>query len=353
MQSDLSQWVLQQLDLLDWQGSTEITIAPIEGDAGFRRYYRVSTSPPLLAVEAPVSSEDSHAFIHIAGILRKNDVKAPTVVASDLERGFLLVEDLGSRLYLDVLSKENADELYGNIFTALLKIQQCPRPDRLPDYNADRLVEEMSLCKEWFVSQLLGYTLNADENAMFNDLFDQLVASACEQPTVFVHRDFHSRNLVVPENPASEPGIIDFQDAVWGPVTYDLVSLLRDCYISWPDADVENWVEQYRQKLVNSGVIESVGSERFKRWFDWMGLQRHIKVLGIFARLWLRDGKSGYLQDLPLVIHYTVTVAEGWPELSGFAQWFRHNLMPLIKEHPWYRTHIPANTIKQSNQGGL
>ena len=346
---NLGHWIDQQLDLRDWCYRPGQILHSLSGDAGFRRYFRVDATPPLLAVYAPPATEDSATFIALARFLREQGVHAPEVVAADLEQGFLLVEDFGDQLLLGLLNSESADLLYGEAMMSLLRLQQAPvmaytlsNRDRksLPVYDRQRLRSEMELLRDWFIPQLLGYSLTDVENAMVERVFVVLEEAALAQPQVLVHRDYHSRNIVVRDGEA--PGIIDFQDAVVGPVTYDLVSLLRDCYIRWSPEQVRQWALAYGNMAVEVGVLPAVEQQQFLRWFDLMGVQRHLKVLGIFARLWLRDGKSGYLKDLPLVMRYVLEVADTYPELSEFRGWFIDTLLPLAEQQPWYRDYRRA-----------
>jgi len=223
----------------------------------------------------------------------------------------------------------------------LLKLQQIPQSAlSVPAYDKGLLQQEMALFSEWFTAELLGHSLSDEEQSMFGELCDFLVAQAIEQPQVLVHRDYHSRNLMYQ---ASAPlGVIDFQDAVWGPISYDVVSLLRDCYVRWSPKDVQRWALAYGEMAHNAGVIPAVSPQQFLQWFDFMGLQRHIKVLGIFARLNLRDGKPRYLDDLPLVIRYVLDVAQQYPQAQGFAIWFEKKLLPIAIKQPWYRDHTRA-----------
>lgn len=348
----LSQWVEQQLSERNWSRRTPLKLESLNGDAGFRRYCRVDSEPKLLAVYAPIETEDSNAFVAIARYLRDQGVHTPDVIATDFERGFLLVEDFGDTLYSQALEQErdNATELYGETMMTLLRLQQCPVTTipcaqnegmyTLASYDQPRLREEMALLHEWFIPQLLGYDMSAEELAILETMYTQLESAALQQPQVWVHRDFHSRNLIYRDG--QSPGVIDFQDAVRGPLTYDLVSLLRDCYIRWPRAQVRQWALAYGDMAVEIGLMEPVTQEGFLRWFDWMGLQRHLKVLGIFARLWLRDGKAGYLKDLPLVIRYTLEVADEYSEFSDFTYWFREKLLPLCEQQPWYSDYLSA-----------
>ncbi len=344
---ELRQWVNAQwphLSLNDFMLRSEFSgpgaAAPEwkarPGDAGFRRYFRLASEPPLLAVLSPPATEPNEVFLKLTRHLRHHGVLTPAVAAVDLERGFFMIEDLGEELLLSQLNEESVEGLYAEAMHCLLHMQQCPLEGlELPPYDRARLRQEMNLFIEWFVPRLLGYEMDASELEMLNRWFTQLENSALEQPTVFVHRDYHSRNLVYRNG--GPPGVIDFQDAVAGPITYDLVSLLRDCYIRWPEARVKRWALCYADIAMQSGVLPMVSEERFLRWFDWMGLQRHIKVLGIFARLSLRDNKHGYLNDLPLVIRYTLEVARRYQEGEKFVAWFETQLLPRIEQQAWWR----------------
>lgn len=313
-------------------------IAPLAGDASFRRYYRLSgCQPARLAVHAPPEKEKNLEFRRIAALLREAGVRAPAVLAHHEANGFLLIEDFGDRLLLPALSEDAVDGLYARALGTLLAVQRAPTaaPDwSLGDYSAALLAQEMALFPQWFLRELLGISPDPAEEALLAGLFGRLVDEALAQPQVFVHRDYHSRNLMLIEGDAL--GVIDFQDAVRGPVTYDLVSLLRDCYVSWPPARVEAWALGYAERAAAAGVMPAVEPATFLRWFDLMGLQRHIKVLGIFARLWLRDGKQGYLRDLPLVMRYTLAEADAHPDTRAFADWFRARVLPLARAQDWF-----------------
>ncbi len=288
-------------------------------DASFRSYWRVRQGVrSWVVMNAPPDKEDVGPFIDIATRLRAAGLNAPEVIAQDLEQGFLLLSDLGVRTYLPELDEGSVEALYGDALDALQTMQSQVVVCGLPAYDAARLSAEMALFPTWFLQRHLGREANRAEAELIASCTQRLLDSAAEQPVAFVHRDYHSRNLMIV--PGANPGIIDFQDAVVGPVTYDLVSLLKDCYIQWPLARVHGWAEAYRQRLVGAGMIE-VGPTRWRRWFDWMGLQRHLKVLGIFARLNYRDGKAGYLNDLPLVLDYTLAVCARYGELAAFGEW--------------------------------
>lgn len=290
-------------------------------DASFRSYYRLrSRGTAFIVMDAPPAQEDILPWLDVNRRLRAVSLSAPEVLAHNHQDGFVLMGDLGTENYLDALNDASVDELYRDALNALYGMQLRVRPTGLPTYDEARLQAELDLFPEWFLGRHLGITPSASERIILKRMFQRLVASALEQPQVFVHRDFHSRNLMRLAN--GNPGIIDFQDAVKGPVTYDLVSLLRDCYVEWPQDQVMGYVNQYRDRLAKAGLIED-RELRFKRWFDWMGLQRHLKVLGIFCRLHYRDGKSQYLKDLPLTLKYVLDVAARNRDLGPFAEWLR------------------------------
>ncbi len=305
----LRDW-LQHAARLDVQQLT-----PASADASFRSYFRVHhAGGTAIAVDAPPEHEDSRPFVAVARALHDLVLNVPEVLATDLAQGFMLVSDLGSTLYLDVLDDASVERLYGDALNALLVLQSRDPGIELPPYDRGRLLDELALFPAWFLDRHLGRPPDAVERSSLEAAFEVLIVSALEQPQVTVHRDYHSRNLMVVE--ANNPGILDFQDAVVGPVTYDLVSLLRDCYVRWPRERVVSWALGYHARAVQSGVLPEHDEARFLRWFDLMGLQRHLKVLGIFARLWHRDGKPGYLDDLPRVLEYAVEVAADYPELA-------------------------------------
>jgi aminoglycoside/choline kinase family phosphotransferase len=297
-------------------GDETLTLVPASSDASFRSYWRtVGTDPTWIVMDAPPSHEDVRPWIAIARRLREAGLNTPEVRAENLDEGFLLISDLGTRLYLPALNEDTVGLLYADAMDALLTIATGTRSDGLPPYDEARLVAEMELMPTWFLQRHLGYTPECEEWDVIESAFRALVNNADEQPAVFVHRDFHSRNLLLPQHQVEGPGIIDFQDAVRGPLTYDLVSLLRDCYIVWPEARVQAWVEQFRERAVAAGLTRA-DAARFRRWFDLMGVQRHLKVLGIFCRLWYRDGKAGYLGDLPRVWAYVRDVGRRYPEIA-------------------------------------
>ena len=322
--ADLTQWVVDEL------GFAGGLIATASVDASFRRYFRVTRdADTYIVMDAPPDKEDSGPFLKVARILGGLNLNAPIVLARDMERGFLLLSDLGSRLYLDALAEDGAaDGLYADALRALRSMQtaDAKHSKGLPRYDRALLTREMELLPEWFLKRHLGLGVGVHERAMLDRLFDSLVDAAVSQPSCFVHRDYHSRNLLV--TPENNPGILDFQDAVWGPVTYDLASLLKDCYIAWPPARVREWVREYRENLLEAGFKLNATAAEFLRWFDLVGLQRHIKVLGIFARLFYRDGKSQYLNDLPRVLNYARGTAADYPETAAFAEFIVRRIDP-------------------------
>ena len=332
----LLQWCSK---LVEPVAGRRLGLSAVAGDASFRRYFRLEgCEPTRIAVFAPPDKERNLEFTRIAAMLREAGVCAPEVIAHDSASGFLLLSDFGDTLMLGALDEHSVDRLYARAMDTLLRIQGTATACEgwhLPAYSEALLLQEMQLFPDWYLKGLLGIALGAHDRALLQELFARLVASAQEQPQVFVHRDYHSRNLML--LPGGALGVIDFQDAVTGPLTYDLVSLLRDCYVQWAPARVEAWAASFAARAVAAGSMQPVPAATFRRWFDWMGLQRHIKVLGIFARLWLRDGKPGYLHDLPLVMRYTLDVAAAHPETAPFADWLRDRVLPVARGQDWYR----------------
>lgn len=319
-------------------GGYQPTITRASEDASFRSYWRVSPGPSGhasgIVMDAPPDKEDLGPWLDVAARLRNAGLHAPEIFALDRQQGFVLMEDLGTRTYLPELNDASVDALYGDAMDALLRMQSAVRVDGLPAYDRQRLLDEMELLPVWFLGRHLGIDPEP-VRGIIDEAFAFLISAALEQPRRFVHRDFHSRNLLVvgpstgtaATNHPGNPAIVDFQDAVAGPVSYDLVSLLRDCYIEWDNARVEAWVEAYRLRLLGAGLIDAdIDATTFMRWFDLMGLQRHIKVLGIFCRLWYRDGKARYLDDLPLVWSYTLRIAGRYPQLAAFTDLLTQSL---------------------------
>lgn len=304
-------------------------IAPASADASFRRYFRVHRGgATLVAMDAPPQRESLDAWLRVARILAATGVHVPAVLAVDSEQGFVLMDDLGRQHYLEALGQgADPEPLYTAAVDALVQLQSGDA-SALPAYDRELLMHEMELFPEWFLGRHLSLAPDASERTMIATAFEWLAGEALAQPAVLVHRDYHSRNLLVRAD--GGPGIVDFQDAVRGPVSYDLVSLLKDCYLVWPRAQVTAWLDRYRAAAAEAGIPVGANRAEFVAWFDRMGLQRHIKVLGIFARLWHRDGKPGYLADLPRVLDYALAVSGALPELSDFDAYLRRTVVPAF-----------------------
>ena len=315
--------------------ATAADLTMVAGDASNRRYFRLTVAgQSFMAMEAPPSTEKNSEFVFIQRLLAAAGVRVPELIATDMARGFMLLEDLGDHMLLPALNPDSAGNHYRSAFGVLHKMAAFDMAGQvMPEYDLALLSEELSRFDAWFVEALLGHDLAASERALIARFGQALLTSALEQPQVLVHRDFHSRNLMLLEG--NELAVIDFQDAVLGPASYDLASLLKDCYIRWPADQVRAWALEYRDGLRGDRVDDA----QFLRWFNWMGLQRHIKVLGTFARLALRDGKSAYLDDLPLVLLYIeetlAQYSEQEPVFAEFHAWFLEILAPLIAEQPW------------------
>jgi len=301
-------------------GGGDFSIAPASDDASFRRYYRIrrgEAQPSLVAMDAPPDKENCAAFVHVARLFAGAGVHVPAIHAQDLEQGFLLLSDLGDTTYLDALDERNAAKLYEDALDALLKIQRASRPGLLPDYDRELLERELRLFPDWYVARQLQRKLDAAQLQTLQKVFSTILRNNLAQAQVFVHRDYHSRNLMVCE-PC--PGILDFQDAVYGPITYDLVSLLRDAYIAWDEERVIDWAIRYWEKARATELPVARDFSDFYRDFEWMGAQRQLKVLGIFARLSFRDGKDGYLKDQPLVMRYLRRTCGRYRELAALGR---------------------------------
>ncbi len=303
------------------------TIRPASNDASFRRYFRVDAAhagePSRVAMDAPPPMEDCRPFVHAAQVLREAAVHVPQVLAADLESGFLLLEDFGSTTYLQRLHEcadddVRVDALMRDAGEALVRMQAASRPGVFPDYDRALLARELDLYPQWYVERHRGFALDDAARATLHGAFERLLANNLAQPRVFVHRDWHSRNLMVLTG-ADNPGVLDFQDAVHGPLTYDLVSMLRDAYIEWPEERQLDWAVRYWQAARARALPVAADFGEFYRDFEWMGLQRHLKVLGIFARLHHRDGKDRYLADLPLVLSYALRTARRYREFAALA----------------------------------
>ncbi len=294
--------------------SAKFTLTTASADASFRRYFRVHVADKtLIAMDAPPTHESCAPFVQVAQLLAEAGLNAPKVLAQDLAQGFLLLSDLGDDTYLSKLNDKTAPELYKNATDALIKMQGISVTGVLPNYDAAMLGREMQLFPDWYVTQHLKTTLTPEQQVVLNNTFKLLSESILAQGQVFVHRDYHSRNLMLTAE--NNPGILDFQDAVYGAISYDLVSLLKDAYIGWDEEQVIDWAVRYWQPAKKAGLPIPDDFSEFYRDFEWMGAQRHIKVLGIFARLSHRDGKHNYLNDMPIVMAYLRKVCERYVEL--------------------------------------
>jgi hypothetical protein len=295
------------------------SLAPASADASFRRYFRATfdDGTTRVVMDAPPANEDCRPWLHVQQLFAAAGAHVPQVIAQDLERGFLLLSDLGNATYLQALDAENAVPLYADAIKALVAIQCASRPEALPDYDRALLRRELDLFPQWYLAKHLGITLADAENRALEDAFERILATNLAEPKVFVHRDYHSRNLMrIAPSGGSNPGVIDFQDAVYGPISYDMVSLLKDAYIEWDEDLALDWLVRYWEQARKAGLPIAADFGEFFRDYEWMGVQRHLKVLGIFARLWHRDGKDGYLKDMPLVARYLRKACERYSELS-------------------------------------
>jgi aminoglycoside/choline kinase family phosphotransferase len=312
----LSQWLVTAV-----QAPVD-AIAPASADASFRRYFRVTLSAPwaaagaartLIAMDAPPPNEDCRPYVHVARLLEQAGVHVPHVIASDVARGYLLMSDLGTRTYASALDTHTAPALYADALDTLVQMQRIRCEDELPPYDDALLRRELALFPDWYVARHLARTLSPAERASLAAVFDAVVANNLAQPRAFVHRDYHSRNLMLS---TPNPGVLDFQDAVHGPITYDLVSLLRDAYVEWGEERQIDWAVRYWECARKASLPVSTDFAAFWRDFEWMGVQRQLKVLGIFARLKARDGKAAYVDDMPLVLRYLRRAAARYRELD-------------------------------------
>lgn len=306
----LRQWVESALP------APLVALEVASADASFRRYFRARTAEAsYIVMDAPPSHEDCRPYIHIARLFRAAGANTPEVLAENLAEGFLLLSDFGNTTYLAALNDETADRLYRDANAALIQIQLASRPGELPDYDEAMLARELHLFPEWYLGRHLRIEPTAEQAAMLDATFRAILDNNLAQAKVYVHRDWHSRNLMVTE---PNPGVLDFQDAVYGPITYDLVSIYKDAYIRWDEERVLDWLIRYWEAARRAGLPVAEDFGAFYRDFEWMGVQRHIKVLGIFARLYHRDGKEGYLKDMPLVMQYLRKACERYSALTPF-----------------------------------
>jgi aminoglycoside/choline kinase family phosphotransferase len=314
----LKVWLDEQLAVLfaeqDWGVVPPATLTAASSDASFRRYFRwEGAGRSFVVMDAPPPQENCKPFVDIAFLLAKSGINVPKIYAEDLERGFLLLNDLGNKTYLDVIDSENADDLFKDALDALLAFQQLPMVAPLPSYDVALLRRELELFPEWYVKRELGIEFDAAQQMLWQNVTDLLIDSALAQPKVLVHRDYMPRNLMLSE---PNPGVLDFQDAVYGPVTYDVTCLFKDAFLSWPEERVRGWLENYWQQAGELGIPVQPDFEDFLRASDLMGVQRHLKVIGIFARICHRDGKPRYLADVPRFFAYIDAVIARRPELA-------------------------------------
>lgn len=317
----LNKWLLEILN------TPSFTIRPLTGDASFRRYFRLSCEgKTYIVMDAPPDKEAIAPFIKVDEILSSAKVRTPKIHAADIIQGFIMLDDFGDILLLKGISTQNQDALYLEAIRTLVQIQQCPTY-AIPAFDKSHMLKEIGLFQEWFLQAYLNLTLRPSEQIMLNEIFDWLTEKLSQQPQVFIHRDYHSRNLMIINIP--KLGVIDFQDAMRGPITYDLVSLLKDCYIKLPDAAYYDYAGAFyqRQPLVQGWTLPEFIDE-----MDYCGLQRHLKVLGIFCRLYLRDNKSGYLNDLPLTLDYTMTCLKRHTTLQPLLQFMSTRVVPRFME---------------------
>lgn len=314
----LKVWLDEQLAALfaeqGWGAVPPATLTAASSDASFRRYFRwEGAGRSFIVMDAPPPQENCKPFVDIAFLLAKSGINVPKIYAEDLERGFLLLNDLGNKTYLDVIDSENADGLFTDALQALTAFQQLPMVAPLPSYDVALLRRELELFPEWYVKRELGIEFDPAQQVLWDNVTQLLIDSALAQPKVLVHRDYMPRNLMLSE---PNPGVLDFQDAVYGPVTYDVTCLFKDAFLSWPEERVHGWLESYWRQAVALGIPVQPDFDDFLRASDLMGVQRHLKVIGIFARICHRDGKPRYLADVPRFFAYIDAVIARRPELA-------------------------------------
>ena len=323
-----------------------ILLDQINSDAGFRQYFRINSKPSLIAVFSPPATENNTSFVNISLCFKKNHIRSPFVYAVDYELGFLLLEDFGDDLLAPFLAGRRAEKFYACAEKELIKIQKISQSEIiLPEYNQQLLLEEIGLFKEWFLKKLLKIQLNKSDEDLLDNAFSIIIKSALQQSQVVVHRDFHSRNLMKLSDRSI--GVIDFQDAVIGPLTYDVVSLFRDCYIRLPKDFVLKKTLRFYKRAVDLGITTEASDHKVISWLDMMGLQRHLKVLGVFSRLYLRDSKHKYLNDLPLVIRYVMEELEPYSNLKDFSRWFECKVLSELPRQSWYRSWETAGEVRE------
>lgn len=310
-------------------GTQDFELKPASEDASFRSYHRLSLQDKsFIVMDAPPPEEDCKPFVQINETLLASGINVPVIHHMDLEQGFLVLDDFGDTLYLPELNSNSADRLYSDAIKSLVTMQSKTETQDIPVYDEALLRREMALFTEWLLAKHLQIDLSNEETAAINTVFSLLVDNAIQQPQAFVHRDFHSRNLMITKT--NNPGVIDFQDAVHGPISYDLVSLLKDCYIKWSKQEINGWLEFYLQQLSERGT--EIDRQTFQRWFDLMGVQRHLKASGIFARLSLRDGKHHFLNDVPRTLSYIVDLKSDYEELSSLCTLIEEKVLPSLEQ---------------------
>lgn len=336
---ELENWVRAQMFSDNVQATSVSPLAMVSGDASFRRYFRTqvefSEANPqhLIAVDAPPEKEDNPSFVRIAEGFKAQGVNVPDIFAADFQQGFMLQSDFGDTLLLAVLTPDNVNQFYDRALSDLVILQQATFVDPLPPYDDGLLMREMQLFPDWLLGKYLNINMSEDIRTMLADAFQYLRDQALAQPQVSVHRDYHARNIMVLDGGSGNNlGYIDFQDAVRGPITYDLVSLVRDCYARWPRDQVSQWIVSFQEKLTTCGLISPVSEAQFRHWVDTMGAQRHIKAAGIFARLYLRDGKAGYLKDIPRTVNYIREEVAEIAALQGLADFIDASVVPALCE---------------------
>jgi len=324
--NSLQNWLTETL------GTSTFNLKPASGDASFRTYHRLFLkNKTFIVMDAPPEQENCKVFIKITKKLRACDVNVPIIHNVNIEQGFLLLSDLGNDLYLNKLNKSSIYELYSDALSTLVAIQVLVNVGGVDEYDKSLLISEMNLFREWLIEKHLNIKLSDSQVKILTTLFDLLVNNALQQPKVFVHRDFHSRNLMVTKE--NNPGVIDYQDAVYGPISYDLVSILKDCYIKWPKEEIDKWVDFYLNKLYEEKAQYRINRDEFVRWFDLMGVQRHLKASGIFARLSHRDGKHNFLEDIPRTLSYILDLKETYEELQPICIILEELVLPRLKEN--------------------
>jgi aminoglycoside/choline kinase family phosphotransferase len=324
--NSLQNWLTEIL------GTSVFNLKPASEDASFRTYHRLFLkNKTFIVMDAPPEQENCKAFIKITKKLRACDVNVPIIHNVNIEQGFLLLSDLGNDLYLNKLNKSSIYELYSDALSTLVSIQVLVNVGGVDEYDKSLLISEMNLFREWLIEKHLNIKLSDSQEKILTTLFDLLVNNALQQPKVFVHRDFHSRNLMVTKE--NNPGVIDYQDAVYGPISYDLVSILKDCYIKWPKEEIDKWIDFYLNKLYEEKAQYRINRDEFVRWFDLMGVQRHLKASGIFMRLSHRDGKHNFLKDIPRTLSYILDLKETYEELQPICIILEELVLPRLKEN--------------------